>query len=58
MKYTIPLAFLVMTLGLMLDGALLGALFSQRLAHPVLQWAMVVMFFAARAAAFNNVACL
>jgi ABC-type multidrug transport system fused ATPase/permease subunit len=40
-------ARLIMTLSLMFDGALLGALFSRRLSHPVLQWAMLAVFFAA-----------
>jgi hypothetical protein len=40
-------ARLVMTLSLMVDGALLGVLFSKRFSHPVLQWAMVIVFFAA-----------
>ncbi len=39
-------ARLIMTLGLMFDGALLGMLFSQKLTHPVLQWMMLGMFFA------------
>ncbi len=39
-------ARLAMTLGLMFDGALLGVLFSQKLTYPILQWAMMAVFFA------------
>lgn len=39
-------ARLIMTLGLMLDGALLGMLFSKKLAHPVFQWGMILIFAA------------
>jgi hypothetical protein len=38
-------ARLIMTVSLMLGGALLGVLFSQKLTHPVLQWVMVIVFF-------------
>jgi hypothetical protein len=39
-------ARLIMTLGLMIDGALLGILFSRKLSQPVVQWGMLALFFA------------
>jgi hypothetical protein len=39
-------ARLIMSLGLMIDGALLGVVFSRRLTHPALQWALLIVFFA------------
>ncbi len=39
-------ARLAMTLGLMIDGALMGVLFSKLLSRPVLQWALMAMLFA------------
>jgi len=39
-------ARLIMTTSLIFNGALLGVLFSKKLSHPILQWAMAFLFLA------------